>query len=350
MQIMHEHIPFMKRCLELAKCGAGHVHPNPMVGCVVVYDGKIIGEGFHQKYGEAHAEVNALASVKNSALLKHSTLYVSLEPCNHVGKTPACSHLVVNSGIPKVVIAMTDPFELVAGSGISHLLDAGIEVITGVLEDEAIELNKAFVGFHTKKRPLVEVKIAQTADHFIAKEDGTPLPITGVLTNMVNHKLRTHVDAIAVGYNTALKDNPALSPRLWYGKNPLRVVFDTKGTLPKNLKLFTDGGETVVFSESEKTAYASNSDVTLITHSKGQAVQETMAYLYDLGRAHLLVEGGTKLIQQFAKAGVVDLVRTYTNRELHLIKGIKAPIFEQSPLKEFELDETTLRFLSPLVR
>jgi diaminohydroxyphosphoribosylaminopyrimidine deaminase/5-amino-6-(5-phosphoribosylamino)uracil reductase len=332
--------------LELAKLGAGNVHPNPMVGCVIVCDGKIIGEGYHRKFGESHAEVNAIASVKNPELLEKSTLYVSLEPCNHIGKTPACSHLIVQSGIPKVVVAMTDPFELVAGSGISTLQASGTEVITGVMESEAKELNKAFLTYHTKKRPFVEAKIAQTADRFIAHASGRPLAITGTLTNLVNHKLRTTIDAIAVGYYTALNDNPALTPRLWHGKNPLRVVFDRNGNLPGTLKLFTDGGETVVITEAAETDYSSCKQVRLIQHKHGNEIQTALDYLYQVGITHLLVEGGTKLIEKFMKADVVDSVRTYTNRDMHLKKGIKAPTFGLSTLKEYELNETTLRILS----
>src|SRR5258706_3862500 len=254
----------MRRCLELATLGAGNVAPNPMVGAVLVYHGRIIGEGYHQKYGEAHAEPNSIASVKEEdrKLISQSTMYVSLEPCVHFGKTPPCADLIIKHKIPKVVIGCRDPFKEVNGRGIEKLKAAGVETEPGVLEKECKELNKRFFTFHTKHRPYIILKWAQTANGFIATSPQTPLQRRGAFEESANkrllisneysnrlvHKWRSEEAAILVGTNTALKDDPQLTTRLWTGNNPVRMVIDMDLKLPSSLKLFDDEVSTIIFN------------------------------------------------------------------------------------------------------
>ena len=235
----------MKRCLELAQKGAGNVSPNPMVGCVIVYSDTIIGEGYHEKYGEAHAEVNAINAVENTDLLQKSTLYVSLEPCAHYGLTPPCSDLIIEKKIPNVVIGTIDSFAKVAGKGIEKMKKAGIDVQVGILEKECRAINKRFFTFYEKKRPYIFLKWAETTDGFIdfdrsKTEYGEPSWITGEKALVRVHQMRATEDAILVGTNTALKDNPSLTVRNCEGKNPVRLVIDNKLRLPKDLKLFDE--------------------------------------------------------------------------------------------------------------
>lgn len=231
---------YMRRCIQLARNGICHAAPNPMVGAVIVRDGEIIGEGYHVRCGEGHAEVNAIASVKDESLLKDATIYVSLEPCSHYGKTPPCADLIIRKGIPRVVVGCVDPFSLVAGRGIQKLRDAGIEVTVGVLEKECRELIRAFVTFNLKKRPYITLKWAQSADGFldIRREDGNAVRFSTPLSTLAVHKMRAEQKAILVGRRTALLDNPSLTVREWYGQNPLRLVIDRQLTLPPHLHLF----------------------------------------------------------------------------------------------------------------
>ncbi|MDR2473665.1 MAG: bifunctional diaminohydroxyphosphoribosylaminopyrimidine deaminase/5-amino-6-(5-phosphoribosylamino)uracil reductase RibD, partial [Tannerella sp.] len=246
---------FIQRCLELASHGAGNVAPNPMVGAVIVHNGLIIGEGFHRRYGEAHAEVNAIASVKDESLLKESTLYVNLEPCSHYGKTPPCAQLIIEKQIPRVVIACEDPFEAVAGRGVKMLREAGIEVVTGVMESEAKALNKYFITAHTKRRPYIILKWAESADGFVDKirndRSEPPVKLSSTLTRMLVHKLRSDVQAIMVGTNTAILDNPSLKVSHWVGKSPVRIVFDRYGRIPHDSKLFDGTAETIVIGATD---------------------------------------------------------------------------------------------------
>lgn len=248
---------YMRRCIQLARNGICHAAPNPMVGAVIVRDGKIIGEGYHVRCGEGHAEVNAIASVKDESLLKDATIYVSLEPCSHYGKTPPCADLIIRKGIPRVVVGCVDPFSLVAGRGIQKLRDAGIEVTVGVLEKECRELIRAFVTFNLKKRPYITLKWAQSADGFldIRREDGNAVRLSTPLSTLAVHKMRAEQKAILVGRRTALLDNPSLTVREWYGQNPLRLVIDRQLTLPSHLHLFDGSTPTLVFTEKEKGRY-----------------------------------------------------------------------------------------------
>ncbi|HRS53852.1 MAG TPA: bifunctional diaminohydroxyphosphoribosylaminopyrimidine deaminase/5-amino-6-(5-phosphoribosylamino)uracil reductase RibD, partial [Bacteroidales bacterium] len=248
---------YIRRCFDLARLGMGKVAPNPMVGCVIVNGNKIIGEGYHQEYGGYHAEVNAINSVIDKDLLKTAVLYVNLEPCAHYGKTPPCTDLIISSQIPKVVISNVDPFEKVAGKGINKLRAAGISVIVGVLKQDGKELNKRFFTFCEQKRPYIILKWAQSLDGFIDKERNSneklkgPTWITGDFFKKVVHKWRAEEQAIMVGTNTAINDNPKLTVREVPGKNPLRIVIDRVLKLPHNLNLFDSSTPTLVLTEQK---------------------------------------------------------------------------------------------------
>ena len=231
---------YMRRCIELAKNGLCNVAPNPMVGAVIVCDGRIIGEGYHIRCGEAHAEVNAIRSVKDKSLLSRSTIYVSLEPCSHYGKTPPCADLIIEEKIPRIVIGCQDPFSQVAGRGIQKLRNAGREVTVGVLEKECKHLIRRFITFNTLHRPFITLKWAESADHFIDVErtDGNPVILSSPLTSMLVHKKRAEADAIMVGRRTALLDNPSLTVRHWVGRSPVRVVLDRTLKLPAGTHRF----------------------------------------------------------------------------------------------------------------
>ncbi len=316
----------MQRCIELAKLGAGSVAPNLMVGAVLVHDERIIGEGYHQQYGFAHAEVNAIASLKkeDEYLLPASTIYVSLEPCAHWGKTPPCVDLIIQKNIPRVVVGCHDPFEKVDGKGIEKLKAAGIEVIVNVLEKECKELNKRFFTFHTKQRPYIVLKWAQTADGKIASESSERLLITNEFTNKKVHRWRSEEASVLVGTNTALRDNPKLDNRLWVGKSPVRLVLDKALRLPSSLYLFDGSKRTVVFTyqeplEDENVLYYSlNKEAGLAT-----AICDAC---YELNLQSVLIEGGSQLLKTFIDAGLWDEARIITNEALYIGSGLPAPL------------------------
>ncbi len=301
---------YMRRCIELARNGMANAKPNPMVGAVVVCDGRIIGEGYHVRCGEGHAEVNALASVSEEdvLLLSRATIYVSLEPCAHYGKTPPCADLIVEKGLKRVVVGCEDPFAKVKGRGIQKLRDAGIDVTVGVLEAECLELNKHFMTFHGKGRPFVTLKWAQTAEGVIGvrseelevrsscadeKQTQPRLIISNKLTNAVCHKRRAEHDAIMVGHTAALADNPSLTVREWEGRNPLRVVLARKDDLPRDLRLFNDEAETLVLTEE-------------MIDFEGDVMKGALEELHRRGVQSLLVEGGRMLLQSFIDSGLWD--------------------------------------------
>ncbi|WP_372653525.1 bifunctional diaminohydroxyphosphoribosylaminopyrimidine deaminase/5-amino-6-(5-phosphoribosylamino)uracil reductase RibD [Draconibacterium sp.] len=318
---------YMARCIELARMGAGHVSPNPMVGCVIVHSGQIIGEGFHQKHGQAHAEVNAINSVTDAAKLKESTIYVSLEPCAHYGLTPPCSDLIIQKQIPRVVIGSIDPFAKVAGKGIERLKNAGIEVITGILKNECDELNRRFFTFHQKHRPYILLKWAQTSDGFIdkdrsAEDYGEPTWITGPRALLRVHQMRAEEDAIMVGTNTAEKDNPSLTVRLIKGKNPLRIVLDRRLRLNKKLNLFDNSTETIVFNGLENHSYKKTEYIKI--DFSDQLLSQILEVLHQKNILSLIVEGGEQLLKTFVDAGLWDEAHVYTGHT-YFGKGIKAP-------------------------
>lgn len=315
---------YMRRCIELARNGRCNVSPNPMVGAVIVHEGKIIGEGYHVRSGEAHAEVNAIRSVKNPALLKESTIYVSLEPCAHYGKTPPCADLIVEKQIPRIIIGCGDPFGKVAGRGIQKLRDAGREVVVGVLEEECRALIKRFVTFHTLCRPYVILKWAESADGYIDRHrtEGRPEVLSTPLTAMLVHKMRAESDAILVGTRTALLDNPSLTVRNWAGRNPVRLVLDHELSLPQDLHLFDGSVKTLVFTAKEHPGRM-NVEYIRADYTK-DILPQVMETLYRRGLQSLLVEGGAQLLQSFIRAGLWDeIVVEKSSRFLH--NGVKAP-------------------------
>ena len=324
MKDVAEH--YMSRCLQLAQLGAGYVAPNPMAGAVLVHENRIIGEGYHQQYGKAHAEVNCINSVKDEDkhLIPRSTLYVSLEPCSHFGKTPPCSDLIIQQKIPKVVIGCRDPFKEVDGKGIEKLKAAGLEVIVGVLEPKCKELNKRFLVFNTQHRPYIILKWAQTADGKIAGNDTKRLLISTALTNRLVHKWRSEESSILVGANTALLDNPELTTRDWSGVSPIRLVIDMDLSLPASLKLFDHNQPTIVFNkikheEQDKLIYYQvTEDVNLI--------HQVVNALYSLQIQSVIVEGGAKLLQSFIDEGYWDEARIINNEQLIIKNGLNAPL------------------------
>ncbi len=305
----------MRRAIQLALNGQSGAAPNPMVGAVVVHNGKIIGEGYHRKCGGPHAEVNAIRSVRRPELLCESTIYVSLEPCAHYGKTPPCADLIIEKRIPRVVIGCRDPFAKVDGLGIKKLQDAGCEVVVGVLEAECLALNRRFITFHTSHRPFITLKWAQTRDGFMGAcntphaQHAGGVPISTPLTRTLVHRLRAHCDAILVGGGTARTDNPSLTVRHWTGPNPLRVVIDTHGDLPAQLHLFSREAETMVWPDWN--------------------LDGLMAALYERGVQTLLVEGGLHVLQRFLEAGLWDEIRVETASFL-LGEGVPAPALPSS--------------------
>jgi diaminohydroxyphosphoribosylaminopyrimidine deaminase/5-amino-6-(5-phosphoribosylamino)uracil reductase len=313
---------FMKRALYLARLGAGKVAPNPMVGCVIVHEGKIIGEGFHQKYGEAHAEVNAINSVIDKSLLSASTVYVTLEPCAHFGKTPPCADLLVKHQVKKVVICNVDSNPLVGGKGIEKLKNVGIEVETGLLAAEGRQLNKRFFTYIEKKRPYLILKWAQTADGFIAKANFDAIQISGALSRRFVHKMRSEESAIMVGTNTARFDNPSLNIRFWTGKNPMRVVIDKQLSLLPNAKILDDNQPTICYNLLENKVLG-NTIYVKLNPSLG-FVEQIIAHLYQKNIQSILIEGGTILLQHFIEAGLWDEAIVLSSPTL-LETGIKAP-------------------------
>ncbi|RTL59381.1 MAG: bifunctional diaminohydroxyphosphoribosylaminopyrimidine deaminase/5-amino-6-(5-phosphoribosylamino)uracil reductase RibD [Sphingobacteriales bacterium] len=332
----------MHRCIELAKLGAGKVAPNPMVGAVLVYDGKIIGEGYHQQYGGPHAEVNAIKGTADD-LIRQSTLYVSLEPCAHYGKTPPCADLIIEKKIPKVVIGCRDPFIEVNGKGIEKLKAAGVEVELGILEHECKELIKRFFTFHIQHRPYIILKWAETADGFIGNTDHSRLLISNQYTNRLVHQWRSEEAAILVGTNTALYDNPELMVRLAEGNNPVRLVVDMDLSLPPQLKLFDKQSKTIVFNtvkheEQENLLYYQITGDVSIVHQIANA-------LYYLKLQSVLVEGGAKLLQSFIDEGYWDEARVITNTALKSKEGIKSPQLVHHLLaKEENILTDTIRY------
>ena len=319
----------MQRCIELAKKGLGYTAPNPLVGSVVVHNNTIIGEGFHRKYGEAHAEANAIHSVVEKSLLAESTIYVNLEPCSHFGKTPPCADLIINSGVKKVVIGCVDPFVQVAGRGISRLRNHGCDVTVGVLKPQNLELNKRFFTFHEKKRPYIILKWAQTTDGFIdtlrtPASGEKPLRISGNLASSLVHKWRSEESAIMVGTNTALADNPKLNVRYWTGPHPVRIVVDKNLTLPPHLRIFDKEQNTYILNESVNQSEHNLDLVKLPFMHEKIEIKPLLDFLHHAGIQSIIVEGGQKLLQDFINTGNWDEARILVSPAL-LGKGVMAP-------------------------
>jgi diaminohydroxyphosphoribosylaminopyrimidine deaminase/5-amino-6-(5-phosphoribosylamino)uracil reductase len=315
----------MHRCIELAKQGAGFVAPNPMVGAVLVYEERIIGEGYHQLYGNAHAEVNCINAVskEDEQFISKSTLYVSLEPCTHYGKTPPCTELIIAKKIPKVVVGCRDPFREVDGKGIEKLVAAGVAVTQDILNRQCIGLNKRFFLWNTKQRPFIILKWAQSANGKFANADYSRVLISNTFTNHLVHKWRSEESSILVGTNTALLDNPYLNVRLWNGANPVRLVVDMDLRLPDFLHVLDKQQRTVVFNalkheeEHNLLYYQVTNDVSL--------VHQIVHALYRLKLQSVMIEGGAKLLQSFVDENMWDEARIITNEEMAIDNGINAP-------------------------
>lgn len=328
---MKIHEKYIKRCIELAKNGLGTTYPNPLVGSVIVYNDQIIGEGWHQKAGCPHAEVNAIQSVKDKSLLSKATIYVSLEPCSHFGKTPPCSDLIIANKIPNVVIGTIDPFAKVSGNGIKKLIEAGANVTVGILEDECYELNKRFFTFHTKKRPYIILKWAESNDGFIApinRKEQKPVWITSELSRQLVHKWRSEEQAILVGTNAVLEDNPTLTTRNWSGNNPIRIVLDQNNKISKESHIFDNQAKTISISKNEMPF-----DENLASN--------IASFLFEQNIQSVLIEGGTKTLQTFIDSNLWDEARVF-NGAISFNKGIKAPEFNFASSNKTQLTEDKL--------
>ena len=343
---------YLKRCIELALQGAGLVSPNPMVGSVIVCNNQIIGEGYHMKFGEAHAEVNAINDVFSKhenakELLRNSTIYVNLEPCSHYGKTPPCTDLIISNEISRVVIGCRDPFDQVNGKGIEKLKNAGIEVVENILTDESLELNKRFFTRIQKQRPYIILKWAQTSDEYFAPETGTQKWISSALSKILAHRWRTEEDAILVGKNTVLADNPKLNSREWPGKDPIRIIIDRKLDLHPDLNIFDQTQDTVIFNE-KKTEFDGKIKYLEVEDFDNYLPQLIAFQLYLMDIQSLIVEGGAKTLDSFIKAGLWDEARIFTGQQIWN-EGIRAPQITGELLGEEKIGPDILRIWKNLI-
>lgn len=343
---MKIHEKYIKRCIQLAKNGLGTTYPNPMVGSVIVYNDTIIGEGWHQKAGEPHAEVNAINSVKDKSLLKDAIIYVSLEPCSHYGKTPPCANLIVESGIKKVVIGIIDSNSEVCGRGILHLQKNGCDVIIGVLEQECYHLNKRFFTYHQKQRPFIILKWAETKDKFIDKKrekggSNSPNWISNKYSQQLVHKMRAEEQAILVGTNTALNDNPSLTVRDWCGENPIRILIDKNLKVPKDCNLLDDSVKTVVLTNKlpEKSLFK-NTYFEKINFSEN-VPQQIIKILYKYKIQSVLIEGGAYTLKAFIDKGLWDEAYVFEGNT-NFKDGLKAPKFKKVPSEIRKISDDTL--------
>jgi len=322
----------MERCFQLARKGEGYTFPNPIVGAVVVHQNKIIGEGYHRQYGKAHAEVNAIMAVKEESLLSDSTLYVSLEPCSHQGKTPPCTGLIIARNIPRVVIAVQDPNPVVSGRGIRILKEQGVEVAVGILEEQARELNRMFFINQQYKRPFVILKWAQSKDHFMdhtrtSLQDKKPALISNRITQTLVHRMRTQAQGIIVGTRTAMLDNPRLNARKWYGPQPVRLVIDRENKIPANADLFDGTIETIVFTASIRSDLPKEGIKQILIDFLGDTNRQILQSLYSEGIYSLIVEGGAHLLTSFIRKSMWDEAYVEMSGEM-LYHGTKAPEIE----------------------
>ncbi|MDF2385185.1 bifunctional diaminohydroxyphosphoribosylaminopyrimidine deaminase/5-amino-6-(5-phosphoribosylamino)uracil reductase RibD [Nostoc ellipsosporum NOK] len=342
----HTDEQWMYRCLQLAAFGAGKVAPNPMVGAVLVHNNRIIGEGYHQRYGQGHAEVNCIASVKpeDEKLIAESVMYVSLEPCAHFGKTPPCADLIIRHAIPKVVIGCRDSFEEVNGKGIGKLKKAGVEVTEGVLQNECIELNRRFFTYHSQQRPYVILKWAQTANKKIGAKDGRLL-ISGEMSNRLVHKWRSEEAAILVGTQTAASDDPALTTRLWPGLSPTRVVLDRQLRLDTGLQVFNNAVPTIVLNESRSSQEGQTHYLQMVPGEN--LAQRILKTLHGESIQSVLIEGGRQTLDTFIKAGYWDEIRIIENTRL-IAGDISAPELPDCRLaEEITLGDDVIRIYRP---
>jgi diaminohydroxyphosphoribosylaminopyrimidine deaminase/5-amino-6-(5-phosphoribosylamino)uracil reductase len=339
---VNTHEKYIERCIELAKNGLGTSYPNPLVGSVIVYDNKIIGEGWHRKAGEPHAEVNAINSVKDKSLLKKATIYVSLEPCSHFGMTPPCSDLIIKNRIPNVVIGTVDPNVKVAGNGIKKLIAAGVKVSVGILGDECNELNKRFFTFHQKKRPYIILKWAESQDGFIAPDatfrkalnnnEKKPIWITSPYSRQLVHKWRSEEQAILVGTQTVIDDNPKLDIRDWTGNNPIRLVLDQNKRIPSNSNVFENQSKTIIFTKTTGGINKEKLTFDIIDFRKNIAQQLAEA-MYRHQIQSVIIEGGRQTLQTFIDVNLWDEARVFSGNTI-FTEGIKAPALSKSYCKK----------------
>lgn len=336
----------MNRCVQLAKNGLGTTYPNPMVGSVIVYNDKIIGEGWHYQTGAAHAEVNAINAVKDESLLKKATIYVSLEPCSHYGKTPPCSDLIIAKGIKKVVIGTIDTFAKVSGEGVKKLISAGCDVTVGILETACLALNKRFFTFHDKKRPYIILKWAETKDGYIAPgstpSKRAPVWITNKYSRQLVHKWRTEEQAILVGNRTIIKDDPKLTARDWPGKNPIRVVIDRSGKIPDDSAVLDQSTKTIIITSEALKKIDKNHLIYETIAANASLTQEICRVLYTHEIQSVIIEGGAQTIQSFIDNNLWDETRVFTG-ENTFGKGIKAPILSGKLIVEEKIIDNTLK-------
>lgn len=320
---------YIRRCIELAQKASGKTYPNPMVGAVIVHNQKIIGEGYHKKSGEAHAEINAINSVKNPNLLKNSTIYVSLEPCSHFGKTPPCALKLKELNFKKVVIGTSDSYEKVNGKGIQILKEANIEVVSGILQEESKKLNKRFFTFHQKKRPYIILKWAESNDKFL-DQNFKPTAISNSLAKQWAHQLRTNEHAILIGKNTALNDNPNLTTREVFGKNPIRILIDLKLEVSTNFNIYNNEAPTIIFNEIKNEE---SHNIKFIKIEKENLLQNLMNILFEEQIQSIIIEGGSYTLQQFIEAQLWDEAFVIKVKNKNLNNGTKAPKFKFKPDK-----------------
>lgn len=341
---MANHELYIQRCIEIGKNGLGTTRPNPMVGAVIVLNNKIIGEGYTSAYGGNHAELNAINSVKNKDLLKESTLYVTLEPCSHYGKTPPCSDLIIKHSIPNVVIGCIDDNTLVAGKGIKKLREAGTNVIVGILERACKEHHKRFFTYHNKKRPYIILKWAETSDGFIApdtKNEQKPVWITNKYSRQIVHKWRTEEQAILVGTNTVLQDNPSLTVRDWTGENPIRVVLDGNIKLSQDFNVFDDASKTIIITNKEVSSTKSNVFEDVVFYESNLA-HEVCDVLFEHQINSVIIEGGSKTLQTFIDENLWDEARVFTGNTCFK-KGTKAPILNSKLVSQQRISTDILK-------
>ncbi len=333
---------YIKRCIELAQKALGKTYPNPLVGSVIVHNGKIIGEGYHHKAGENHAEINAINSVENKELIPESTIYVSLEPCAHYGKTPPCALKIKELGFKKVVIGAMDSHDKVNGKGKKIIQDAGIEAVSGILEQDCINLNKRFFTYHEKKRPYIILKWAESGDGFLDK-DFKPTPISNSLVNQFVHQLRADEHAILVGTQTALNDNPGLTVRNAEGTNPVRILIDFDLKVPQHFKIYNDEARTLVLNSVKEGA---ENNIQFIKINKENFLHELMEALYKEQIQSVIIEGGRFTLQQFIDSGLWDEAIVIKNDSLLLENGTKAPEFNHTAIKTERYRDNLISFFN----
>ncbi|WP_440121548.1 bifunctional diaminohydroxyphosphoribosylaminopyrimidine deaminase/5-amino-6-(5-phosphoribosylamino)uracil reductase RibD [Tenacibaculum sp. Ill] len=346
------HEKYIQRCLELAKKGIGTTRPNPSVGAVIVYENKIIGEGFTSPYGGPHAEVNAINSVQNQDLLKEATIYVTLEPCSHHGKTPPCADLIIEKEIPNIVIGCVDTNSLVAGKGIERLKKAGRNVIVGVCEEACKEHHKRFFTVQNKKRPYIILKWAETKDGFIApliKEEQKPVWISNQYSQQLVHKWRSEEHAILVGTNTVIADNPSLTVRSWSGNNPIRIVIDKSLRIPTEATVFDGNIQTIVITEVEKETDVISNDGEkshVLIYEKidfsSRIAEQICEVLHKHQIQSIIIEGGAQTLQTFINENLWDEARIFTG-DISIKEGVEGPVFNAKLSSEEKIDNDILR-------